>query len=168
MLTIKIQSPGASGISIEMADAEMEELAQRFSLATDSAANALQRNIGRYALEEGPVANFAGQHDPDGGAWKPLSTKAPPKGGYEAYKERHWPGEPILQRDHALIDSLSFRTEGDAVDIGSIGGPVYAGAHNYGSGHTPKREFAGMSSAAIQTLSEALEVFFEYGEWTLE
>jgi phage gpG-like protein len=45
------------------------------------------------------------QFDTEGAAggqrWAPLSP------AYRAWKEIHYPGEPILQRDHELVDSLT-------------------------------------------------------------
>lgn len=52
-----------------------------------------------YAIEQG-------QFDSEGaagasGKWRPLSES------YRAWKEVHYPGEPILQREHDLVDSLT-------------------------------------------------------------
>ncbi len=63
------------------------------------------------------------------GKWAPLSQ------AYKKYKEQHFPGEPILQREHSLVESLTsaegldsiFRPEPDELVIGSKA--PYALAH---------------------------------------
>jgi phage gpG-like protein len=58
-----------------------------------------------YEIEE---KLFAKQGSPN--RWQPLSI------GYKKWKDRHYPGEKIMQLTHRLIDSLTGENQADAQD----------------------------------------------------
>jgi phage gpG-like protein len=60
-------------------------------------------------LEEGERRQFSSEGGYGTGAWKPLSPR------YRDWKDRHFPGEPILQLRHRLIESLTSAASPDAV-----------------------------------------------------
>jgi phage gpG-like protein len=76
---------------------------------------------------------------PNRGAWVPLSP------GYEAWKQTHYPGKPILQRTGVMMDALtkdggnSLRVEnGNDFNFGTQG-VEYASFHQTGTRGMPDR-----------------------------
>lgn len=144
-------------IQIEADLGPMETELSRFSLRIQG--EQLAPRMGRGALEE-VRRSYEAETDPDGASWPSLSTK------YAAYKERVRPGAAMLHFDDVLFSSLSFRVDGTAAEIGSIGGPPYAAVHNFGGGNNiPRREYAGVSDVFIEDMKADIEVYIESGEW---
>lgn len=143
-------------IRIEADLGPMETELQKFSLRIQG--EMLAPKMGAGALEE-VKRSYQAETDPDGASRQPLSPK------YAEYKDRVRPGKAILHFDEPLFNSLAFRVEGTAADIGSIGGPEYAAIHNYGGGRIPKREYAGVSNAFIDNMVEDIFVYMTEGEW---
>lgn len=84
---------------------------------------------GRFAIVEG--RQFATEGRYGSGGWAPLSER------YGAWKARHYPGKPILQREGDLIASLTRRPFGIEVietDRAIFGSDVEYGLHHQRGG----------------------------------
>lgn len=60
-------------------------------------------------LEAAEQSQFESEGAFGSGGWKPLSE------AYAAWKEQHYPGKPILQREGALFDSLTEQAAPGAI-----------------------------------------------------
>jgi hypothetical protein len=67
-------------------------------------------------MKAGILDNFVNEGNERDGAWRPLSKK------YAEWKDEYFPGEPIGQRTHQLIESISFRVDSGAVVAGVMQG----------------------------------------------
>lgn len=91
------------------------------------------------------------------GKWAPLSQ------AYKKFKEVHFPGQPILQRDHSLVASLTgangsdsiFRPEPQELTIGSKA--PYARAHQLGKGRLPARPPISLSETQKREMQKAIQ-----------
>jgi phage gpG-like protein len=85
------------------------------------------------------LEQFNSEGSRGGSRWKPLSEK------YRKWKERHYPGKPILQRSGRLLRSLSVIGGGDSIREQeplslTLGSRVpYATYHQRGAGKLPQR-----------------------------
>lgn len=91
------------------------------------------------------------------GKWTPLSP------AYARFKAKEFPGEPILQASHHMIDSL---TDPDALDAIYLPEPTQltigtkdpkALAHHRGRGRLPARPVISMSEAQKRRLQKAIQ-----------
>lgn len=92
------------------------------------------------------------------GQWAPLSDP------YERFKEIAFPGEPILQATHALVESM---TSPDALDSIFIPEPLQltlgsrregALPHQRGGGRLPARPIISMTGAQKRRMTKAIQV----------
>jgi len=94
-----------------------------------------------------------------GGKWWKLSE------AYAAWKERHFPGKPILQRTGALMASLTSSKAAGAVYIAAprsltIGSDIpYAVFHQVGAGHLPQRKEIAFSEAGKRELMKIAQMY---------
>jgi len=91
--------------------------------------------------EKGHLDSEGAQTGPD---FPPLSTRSPPPGGYEAWKDKRYPGLPILQREKVLFRALTEGGQGSidkrtktSLRVGinpnaSLRDPGRAGTYNLG------------------------------------
>ena len=108
----------------------------------------LEAAVGRQFSAEG--------QGPDVGKWKPLSAV------YAAWKEANFPGEPILQRTHALRDGLTSANAptanrnitGSTLAFGTKGVP-HASFHQTGTGKMPSRPPVDLDAQAEKDLQRA-------------
>jgi phage gpG-like protein len=92
------------------------------------------------------------------GKWAPLSQ------AYKKFKEQHFPGEPILQREHSLVESLTsaegldsvFRPEPDQLTIGTRA--PYARAHQEGRGRLPRRPVISLTETQKREMQKAIQI----------
>lgn len=138
-----------------------EATLQRMALAFERAGDELD-DFGRYlfprlipVFESELEAQFAAQgRGPNAGSWAPLSEQ------YAAWKEQHFPGQPILQRSGELFHGLTSSsspfakriTEGNEFDFGTVG-VEYASFHQLGTEHMPARpefDFGGEMERLLQ------------------
>lgn len=91
------------------------------------------------------------------GKWAPLSP------AYAAYKAKAFPGEPILQATHSMVNSLTspealdsiFRVDPMELVIGSKA--PYALAHQTGGGRLPARPPISLSENDKRKLQKAIQ-----------
>lgn len=143
-------------IQIDVDLGPMETDLQKFALRIQG--EMLAPKMGAGALEE-VKRSYQAETDPDGVPWEPRTPK------YQAYKDRVRPGKQKGHFDEPLFNSLAFRVEGTAADIGSIGGPEYAAAQNFGTSFMQRSEFAGVSSAFVDNMVEDIFVYMTEGEF---
>jgi phage gpG-like protein len=108
-----------------------------------------------YGIEQEQFAS-EGAHGASG-KWAPLSP------AYKNWKETHFPGEPILKREHSLYESLTspdglasvFRPERDQLTIGS--NEPYATAHQRG-GRLPRRPPISLTGDDKRRITKAIQI----------
>lgn len=108
-----------------------------------------------YSIEEEQFAS-EGAHGTSG-KWAALSP------AYTQWKAKEFPGEPILQREHSLYESLTspnglasiFRPERDQLTIGSS--EPYALAHQRG-GRLPRRPPISLTSNDKRRMQKAIQI----------
>lgn len=91
------------------------------------------------------------------GKWKPLTSK------YFAWKEKNFPGKPIMQRTGKLFESLTefespdaiVRPEKTELTIGTQ--TEYAIFHQQGGDRLPKRSLIAPSDAQLRDLQKAIQ-----------
>lgn len=91
------------------------------------------------------------------GKWTPLSK------AYEKYKQVAFPGQPIMQAEGALFDSLTSPDAADSVFIPgkdelTIGTRApYARAHQRGAGRLPARPLISMTETSKRQIQKAIQ-----------
>lgn len=128
--------------SREGGDEVLEELAQAFERADEEL-----HDFGKHVFpelvsvfEEGMERQFEARGGGSTGAWAPLSPK------YAAWKEKNFPGLPLLERTHALRDALTSSSaagahreySSDKFDFGTSG-IEYASYFQTGTPRMPTR-----------------------------
>lgn len=123
-------------------DAVVEEIAAAFERAGEEL-----HDFGKHVFpelvpvfEEGVARQFEARGGGSTGGWAALSPK------YASWKERYYPGLPLLERTHALRDALTqsnavgaYRVyNSDKFDFGTEG-VEYASYHQTGTSRMPTR-----------------------------
>jgi len=92
-----------------------------------------------------------------GRKWQPLSHN------YAAWKERHFPGRPILELTGALRDAMTGKGSGawrkvekKSMTLGTQG-IDYTFAHNFGTDRLPARKFIGSTREALVDLDKRMQ-----------
>ena len=115
-------------------DVQLERTLARFDANVDDMTPAWEAMADEFAAIE--RRQFATQGRYASGGWAPLSPR------YAAWKARHYPGKPILQREGDLVESLTRRPFGIEVitpDTMVVGSDVeYGRYHQHGDG-LPRR-----------------------------
>ena len=99
---------------------------------------------------------FASEGSAQGAAWAPLSDK------YRAWKEKAYPGRPILELTGALHRAMTggsgewHRIGKREMTVGTKGIP-YTMAHNFGTDKLPARPFLNTTNAAMRELNKAMQ-----------
>lgn len=138
-----------------------EDTIERMAVAFERAGDEL-RDFGRYlfprmtpVFEQEMQDQFASEgRGPNAGAWAPLSEQ------YARWKEEHYPGQPILQREGTLHEALTSSgspfakrvISGDTFDFGTVG-VEYASFHQLGTSRMPARpefDFGGDMERLLQ------------------
>lgn len=95
------------------------------------------------------------------GGWAPLSPK------YAAWKERHYPGRPILELTGALKDSLTRRPFGvEVIEPGYMvlgSGIDYGKYHQAGGGRLPRRRPVELTEASRREWVRLIQRFIVTG-----
>jgi phage gpG-like protein len=143
------------GISVQWATTGEDgaEALNRMGVAFERAGDELA-NFGQYifprmtpVFEDEMRSQFDAEGQGASGSWAPLSEQ------YAAWKEDHYPGQPILQREGTLHEALTSSgspfarrvVSGDEFDFGTIG-VEYASVHQLGSGRMPARPLFDMGT----------------------
>lgn len=117
-------------------DDQVDRTLERFELGATDASPAFDEIGDSLARAERRQFHSEGAYG--SGGWAPLSSR------YAAWKERHYPGKPILERSGELLDSLTQRPFGiDVVDahVAVFGsGLEYGPYHQSGAGNLPVRK----------------------------
>lgn len=104
---------------------------------------------------------FATEGGYGSGGWSPLSPK------YAAWKARHYPGQPILQREGDLVESLTSRPLGvEVIDARRmvIGSDIAHGEfHQLGDG-VPQRRPVELTAGDRRRWTRALQRYVVTGE----
>ncbi|PWR23356.1 phage virion morphogenesis protein [Zavarzinia compransoris] len=108
-----------TGVSIKFDDAEVQAGLTRLAGRLDARAELLDA-MGGAALAD-TQDNFQAEADPAGIKWAPLSKRT---------LERRGAAAAILRHRLRLYQSLTYRVEGEAVEVGT--NVVYAGVHQFG------------------------------------
>ena len=106
-------------------DVQLDRTLERFELGVRDASPAFEK-IGD-SLARAERQQFRSQGAYGSGGWAPLSPR------YAAWKARHYPGRPILQRSGDLMESLTVRPFG--VDIVESQFAVFGSGVDYGLYH---------------------------------
>lgn len=105
---------------------------------------------------------FASEGGYGSGGWAPLSPT------YAAWKSRHYPGAPILERTSVLKESLTSRPfgievlEAKAMTVGS--GTDYGKYHQAGGGHLPQRRPVELPESERRVWVRYIQRFIQSGE----
>jgi len=82
------------------------------------------------------------EQDPtDGAPWKRLSPS------YAAWKQQHFPGQPILRRTGLMLDSAHLITRGDTFLVRSM---PYGKYHQFGTNKMDARPWMGVPDISLQ------------------
>ena len=117
------------------------------------------RSVGEYMFKR-TIANFDGEHAPDGTPWKPLSAAR-----INQRKKRHAKGKnkkragqmKILNDTGELRKSVRKDPSKDGVVIGAY--RKYAATHQFGRGRIPARPFIGATDKDIETIKGMAQTY---------
>lgn len=131
-------SGGARGINLRFdfyGDVQVDRTLNGLAVRVRDASPAFDAMGDRLARAE--ERQFSSQGGYGSGGWPALSP------AYGAWKARHYPGKPILERTGLLRESLTQRPFGIDENTGTtavFGSGVHYGAfHQHGGGHLPRR-----------------------------
>lgn len=140
-------------------DVQLERTLDRFAEHTEDATPAWEAIANRFAHVERRQFATEGKHG--SGGWAPLSPK------YAAWKARHYPGKPILQREGDLVRSLTRRPFGiERIEPQQawLGSDVPYGAyHQNGAGRLPRRRPIELTEAERRLWVKILQRFIVTG-----
>lgn len=141
-------------------DVQLSRTLDRFAENVDDARPAWEAIADRFAHVE--RRQFRSEGRASSGGWAPLSPR------YGAWKARHYPGRPILERDGDLVRSLTRRPFGVEVilpDRMVIGSAVpYGQHHQRGGPNLPRRRPIELTEAERQVWVKVLQRFIVTGE----
>lgn len=116
-------------------DTQLDRTLARFASAIADARPLWEKLANRFAAIE--RRQFASEGAYGSGGWAALSPN------YAAWKSRHYPGKPILERDGDLKRSLTRRPFGVEVlepHAMTVGSDIdYGRYHQHGGGNLPRR-----------------------------
>lgn len=141
-------------------EAQLNRTLERFALGAADASPAWNALADRFvALER---RQFRSEGRAFSGGWSPLSPK------YAAWKARHYPGKPILERTGELLRSLTERpldVEVILPDRMVIGSAVtYGRYHQNGTPRMPQRRPVELSEAERREWVKVIQRFIVTGK----
>lgn len=146
---------------IEMdGDEQLNRTLTRFTDRINDARPAFDKIADRIAA--GERRQFASQGGYGSGGWAPLAPR------YRAWKMRHYPGKPILQRTGALMESLTRRPFGierinpQSMTVGT--GLPYSTFHQHGTSRMPRRRPLELPATERVTLAKVVQRFLVTGD----
>lgn len=94
------------------------------------------------------------------GDWSPLSAN------YAAWKEKHYPGQPLLVREDKLRSSLTSDSDGSEVIMEpmslTVGTSIaYAAAHQFGGGNLPARPVIDLDDSDVGRLAQIMRQYLD-------
>lgn len=94
------------------------------------------------------------------GEWAPLSP------GYAAWKEKNYPGQPLLVREDILRSSLTGDDYFSVVEMEPMGLTVgtnvpYAAAHQYGGGRLPARPVMDLDDSDVGRVAQIMRQYLD-------
>lgn len=140
-------------------DVQLDRTLERFADHAEDATPAWEAMAERFATVERRQFRTEGRASSAG--WAPLSPN------YAAWKARHYPGEPILQREHDLVRSLTERPFGveriepDAMWLGSD--VFYGKFHQHGTPRMPRRRPVEFTETERRRWAKILQRFIVTG-----
>lgn len=143
-------------------DTQLSRTLDRFAAGAEDARPAFDAIADRFAHVE--RRQFATEGKANSGGWAALSPT------YGAWKARHYPGQPILQRDGHLVRSLTRRPLGvERIEAHEawLGSDIAYGAfHQRGGRHLPRRRPIELTEAERRTWVKILQRFIVTGRAT--
>src|SRR3954471_23324396 len=140
-------------------EAQLDRTLARFSDNIGDARPAWEALATRFARVE--ARQFASEGAYGSGGWAPLSER------YAEWKERHYPGKPILERSGTLLHSLTVRPFPiEVLDASSmtIGSDVdYGEYHQAGGDRLPRRRPVELPDSERRTWVRLLQRFIVTG-----
>lgn len=152
-MRLTIDVAGAGGIPV------LDRNLARFQQKLTDVQPALEAMASAFAKAEAEQFSTEGQKA--SGGWAALSP------GYAIWKERNFPGKPILERTGELKKSLTQRPFGVevistmAMEIGTR--LPYAVRHQQGGTHLPKRPPVALNEASRREITQILQKYIVLG-----
>lgn len=141
-------------------DTQLDRTLDRFAGGVEDATPAWEAIADRFRHVE--LRQFRTEGAAFSGGWAPLSPR------YAAWKARHYPGKPILQREGDLVRSLTERPFGVEVIMPQrmwIGSDVEHGAyHQHGTPRMPRRRPVELDEAERRLWVQILQRFIVTGQ----
>lgn len=143
-----------------LGETQIDRTLARFADNIGDASPVWEKLADRFArLERRQFATEGGAYS---GGWPALSPK------YAAWKERHYPGKPILERSGDLKDSLTRRPFGiEVIEAGHmvLGSDVaYGKYHQAGTDRMPQRRPVELSESERRTWVNLIQRFIVTGK----
>jgi len=140
-------------------DTQIDRTLLRMSMDVADARPAWEVLAGKFARAE--RKQFSSEGGYASGGWAPLSPK------YAAWKQRHFPGKPILERTGALKESLTQRPFGVEVlepEFMVVGSGIDYGAyHQQGTSRMPQRRPVELTEADRRAWVNVIQRFIVTG-----